>query len=148
MKFSCCYYPLQCNFDSRYYSNNHQNLSIKAWNLCLSVCVRVYSANISADQDQSDLRVSTWLLRGSRVCDFAFVWTAMMPLINYFINALPIPQAFTTGATTVTCTPEPITAEPTVTPHLKKQADLYLQWRQLDRDSAGSSVLFHSVHLN
>ena len=29
-------------------------------------------------------------------------------------------------ATTVTCAPEPITAEPTATPHLKKQAELYL----------------------
>ena len=40
-------------------------------------------------------------------------------------------------ATTVTCAPEPITAEPTTTPHLKKQADLYLQRSELDRDFAG-----------
>ena len=64
---------------------------MKAGNLCLSVCVCVCSSNISADQDQTDLRLSTWLLRGSRVCDFAFFWTAMIPFINYFINALHIP---------------------------------------------------------
>ena len=82
-------------------------------NLCVCVC----SSNVSADQDQTDLRVSTWLLFGSRVCDVGFVWTAMIPLINYFINALQIPRALSTRATTVTCAPEPITAElkPTTT---------------------------------
>ena len=48
--------------------------------MCLCVCV--CSSNISADQDQTDLRVSTWLLRGSRVCDVGFVWTTTIPLIN------------------------------------------------------------------
>ena len=71
----------------------------------------------------------------------------MIPLINYFINALQIPRALSTGATIVTCAPEPITAEPTATPHLKKQADLYLQQRELDRDFAGGSVLFCSFKL-
>ena len=33
-------------------------------------------------------------------------------------------------------------------PHLKKQADLYLQRHQLERDFAGGSVPFYSVHLN
>ena len=61
---------------------------------------------------------------------------------------MPIQRALSTGATTVTCAPEPITAEPTATPHLKKQADLYLQLRELDRDFAGGSVPFCSVHLN
>ena len=55
-------------------------------------------SNISADQDQTELRPTTWLLRVSRVCDFAFVWTAMTPLINYFINALQICEH---------CPPEP-----------------------------------------
>ena len=66
------------------------------------------SSNNSVDQDQTDLRVSTWLLLGSRVCNVAFVWTTMIPLIIYFINALPIPLALLTIATTVTCAPEPI----------------------------------------
>ena len=57
-------------------------------------------------------------------------------------------RALSTGATTVTCAPEPITAEPTATPHLKKQVDLYLQQRELDRDFAGGSVPFCSMHLN
>ena len=48
-------------------------------------------------------------------------------------------------ATTVTCAPKPITAEPTATPHLKKQAELYLQLHELDRDFAGGSVPFCSV---
>ena len=77
----------------------------------------VCSSNISADQDQTGLRVSTWLLRGSRVCTVAFVWTAMIALLIYFVNALRIPLALLTVATTVTCPPEPITAElkPTTT---------------------------------
>ena len=74
----------------------------------LSVCVSVCVSNISADQDQTDLRFSTWLLRGLRVCNIAFVWTTMIPLINNFRNALWIPLALSTIAT---CTPEPITAE-------------------------------------
>ena len=65
--------------------------------VCVCVCVCMYvcicASNISADQDQTDLRVSTWLLLGSRVCDVGFVWTTMTPLINYFINALQILQA-------------------------------------------------------
>ena len=76
------------------------------------------------------------------MCNVGFVWTAMIPLINYFINALQIPGALSTGATTVTCAPEPITAELKPTTYLKKQADLYLQRRELDRDFAGSSVPF------
>ena len=73
------------------------------------------SSHISAGQ--TDLRVSTWLLLGSRVCKVAFVWTAMIPLIIYFINDLPILLALLMIATTVTCAPEPITAElkPTTT---------------------------------
>ena len=103
--------------------------------VCLCLCVCVCIPQISADQDQTDLRVSTWLLRGARVCDFTFVWTAMIPLIN-FINALQIPRA------TVTCAPEPITAELKPTIYLKKQANLYLQRHEVDRDFAGGSVPF------
>ena len=105
----------------------------------------VCSSHISADQDQTDLRLTTWLLHGSVVCNVAFVWTAMILLINYFINALQIREH---------CPPAPpqspkqITEEPTVTPHLKKQADLYLQRCELDRDFAGGSVPFCSLHLN
>ena len=66
----------------------------------------------------------------------------MIPFINYFINALRIPLALSTTATIVTCAPEPITAELTSTTYLKKQADLYLQRRELDRDFAGGSVPF------
>ena len=50
--------------------------------------------------------------------------------------------ALLTIATTATCAPEPITAELTSTTHLKKQADLYLQRRELDRDFASGSVPF------
>ena len=110
--------------------------------VCVCVCACARSSNISADQDQTDLRVSTWLLHGSRVCNVKIVWTAIIPLTNYFINALQIPQALSTGATTVTCAPEPITAELTSTTYLKKQADLYLQRRELDRDFASGSVPF------
>ena len=54
------------------------------------------ASNISADQDQTDLRFSAWLLRGLRVCNVGFVWTTKIPLINDFINALRI----------AACTPE------------------------------------------
>ena len=111
---------------------------------CLCVCVYVSVPQISEDEDLTDLRVSTWLLRGSRMCNVAFVWTAMIPWINYFINALQFskhcppepPQSREHQSqslhTIATCAPEPITAEPTATPHLKKQAELYLQWCELD----------------
>ena len=131
-----------------YQKYKNSNLSIKARNLCLSVCACVWATNISADQNQTDLRLSTWLLRGSRVCNVAFVWTAMILLIIYFRNALQILLALLTIANTVMCALEPITAEPTTTPHLKKQVDLHLQRRELDRDFASGSVPFCSVHLN
>ena len=126
-----------------------EHLSIKARNLCvcvcvcvcLSVCLCMCASNIPVDQDQTDLRFSPWLLRGSRVCNIAFVWT-VISLINYFINALPIPLSLSTIFTIVTYTPEPITAELKPTSYLKKQADLNLQRCELDWDFAGSSVLF------
>ena len=43
--------------------------SKESLSVCLSVCV---CSNISADQDQTDLRFSTWLLRGLRVCNIGF----------------------------------------------------------------------------
>ena len=54
--------------------------------MCVCVCVYVcvFASNISVDQDQTDLRVSTWLLRGSMVCKVFGL------LINNFINALQI----------------------------------------------------------
>ena len=78
--------------------------------VCLSVCLCMCASNISAHQDQTDLRVSTWLLHTSRVCKVAFVWTTMLPLINYFINAFRSPLALSTIATIVMCAPEPVTA--------------------------------------
>uniref|UniRef100_A0A671Y7T8 NTR domain-containing protein n=1 Tax=Sparus aurata TaxID=8175 RepID=A0A671Y7T8_SPAAU len=89
-------------------------LSIKARNLCLSVGLCVCASNISADQDQTDLRFSAWLLRGLRVCNVGFLWTTMIPLIKYFINDLRILLALSTIAT---CAPEHVTAEPTLTPN-------------------------------
>ena len=53
----------------------------------------------------------------------------MIPLINYFLNALQIPLALSTIATIATFAPEPITAELKPMTYLKKQADLYLQWQ-------------------
>ena len=47
--------------------------------------------------------------------------------------------------TMATCAAEPITAELKPTTYLKKQADLYLQRRKLDRDFAGGSVPFCSI---
>ena len=109
------------------------NLSIKARNLCLCVCVCV--SNISADQDQTDLRFSTWLLCSLRVCNVRFVWTTIIPLINYFINDLPIPLALSTIATIVMCASEPITAEP-------ETSGFILQRRKLGRDFASGLVSF------
>ena len=86
--------------------------------MCTCVCVCVCVPHISADQDQTDLRFSTWLPRGLRVCNVRLVWTTVIPLINYFINDLPTPLALSTIATIDTCPPEPITAEPTPIPHL------------------------------
>ena len=54
----------------------------------------------------------------------------MIPLIKYFINALQI-----------------YTAELTSTTYLKKQADLDLLLRELDRDFAGGSVPFCASEL-
>ena len=68
------------------------------------------ASNISADQDQTDLRVSTWLPSGSRVCNVGLVWTTNILLINYFIIALPIPVALSSIATIARCAPEPVTA--------------------------------------
>ena len=63
------------------------------------------ASNMSADQDQTDLRVSTWQLHGSRVCNIAFVWTTMILLVNHSINALQIVLALSTIATIVTGAP-------------------------------------------
>ena len=115
------------------------NLSLykskKSLSVCLSVCVWmcVCVPQISLRiKIRLNLRLTTWLLRGSMVCDFAFVWTAMKLLINYLINALQIREH---------C---PLQCDP----HLKKQADLYLQQHELDWDFAGGSVPFCSVHLH
>ena len=78
--------------------------------VCLCICLCVCASNISADQDQTDLRFSTWLLHGLRLCNFGVVWITMIPLINDFINDLPILLALSTIATIVMCAPKPITA--------------------------------------
>ena len=109
-------------FENRLYPSFLMQLSCVCVCVCMCMCVCVCSSNISADQDQADLRVSTWLLFGSRVCNVRFVWTTMISLINYFTNALQILQALSTRATTVTCAPEPITAELTSTTYLKKKS--------------------------
>ena len=44
----------------------------------LSVCLCVSASNISADQDQTNLKISAWLLLGSVACNVAVVWTAMV----------------------------------------------------------------------
>ena len=59
-----------------------------------------------------------------------------------FMNSASI----VTIATIVTCPPEPITAELVPMTHLKKEADLYLQRCDLNRDFASSSVLFCAPH--
>ena len=100
------------------------------------------ASNISADQDQTDVRVLTVLQRCLRVCNVGFVWTTMISLINYFINALRILLALSIIATIATCAPEPIAAELIPMTYLKKQEDLYLQRRELDWDFASGSVPF------
>ena len=87
-----------------------QKISLYKSKESLCVCVCMCGSNISAHQDQTDLRFSAWLLLGSRVWNITFVWTTMIQLINYFINSVPIPLALLTVATIVTCAPEPITA--------------------------------------
>ena len=82
--------------------------SICVWPLSRYFCVTVFCFSVA--NLRRALHDYTWLLLGSRVCHVAFVWTAMIPLIIYFINAFPIPLALLTIATTVTCAPEPITA--------------------------------------
>ena len=121
-------------------------LSIKARNLCVCVCVCVCGRvpQISADKHQTDLRFSTWLLHGSRVCNVRLVWTTMILSINDFINSLQIPVALSTIAM---CAPEPITAELTPLTCLEKQAHLYLQRCKLDRDYAGGLVPFFASKL-
>ena len=125
-----------------YKSTTGPHISCKARNL--NVCLCMCCSNISADQDQTELRVSTWLLHGSRVCKVAFVWTTMIPLIIYFINALPISLALLTVATTVTCAPEPITAElkPTTTSRFIPAA------ARAGPGFCGGLVPFCSMHLN
>ena len=115
--------------------------------VCVCVCVCICASNISADQGQTDLRLTTWLLRGSRVCDFAFVWTAMTTVINYFINALQIREH---------CLPEPPQSRvhqsqsmqsPPQPPTLRNKQSYTcssVSWTGI----CGRSVLFCSLHLN
>ena len=107
----------------------------------MSVCVCMCGSNISADQDQTDLKFSTWLLLGSRVCNIAFVSTTIIPLINYFRNASRIPLALLTIANIVTCTPKPITAHHS---HVRTRApESSLPRHTLTyQDFAGGSVPF------
>ena len=63
-------------------------------NKCVCVCVCVSAWNISADQDQIDVRFSTWLLHGLRLYNIGFVWTTKIPLNKlfhkYFTNSTSI----------------------------------------------------------
>ena len=88
-----------------------------------ALCDCVCASNISADQDQTDLRFSIWLLLGLRLCNVRFVWTTVILLINCFLNALPLLLALSTIVTIVTivtCAPEPITAHHS---HVRNRAD-------------------------
>ena len=125
------------------------HLSIKAKNICLSVCLSVYLClkyfcGSGSDWPES-FNMAAACFKGVqlRIC-----LDCNDTVNKLFHKCLTNSRALSTRATTVTCAPEPITAEPTATPHLKKQADLYLQRRELDRDFAGGSVPFCSVHLN
>ena len=51
---------------------------IKARNLCVCVCVCVCVPQIS----QTEMRFSTWLLCGLRVCSIGFVWTTSIYCVN------------------------------------------------------------------
>ena len=108
-------------------------LSVIARNLCLCVCVCVclkYLCGSGSDWPESFHVAAAWF-KGvqRRIClDY-----------NDTVNNL-FQKCFTNSASIAnrshhTCTPEPITTEPTATPHLKKQADLYLQRRELDLSS-------------
>ena len=114
---------------------NHRHLSVKAWTLCLSVCLCVcVCVCICCPQISLWIRirltwVSTWLLLGLRMCDVGFVWTAMILLMNYFINALQILWALSTGATTVTWAPEPMTAHRSQNLWSKDRTDRHIQTR-------------------
>ena len=87
------------DYETIYFDTSSHYKSKESLSVCVSVCLSVCASDISADQDQTDLRVSTWLLLGSRVCHVRFVWTAMIPLIHFFINTLQILRALSTGAT-------------------------------------------------
>ena len=52
----------------------------------------------------------------------------MILLINDFINDLPISLALSTITTIATCAPEPIAAEPTLTPHLLSRRWVQITW--------------------
>ena len=67
---------------------------------------------------------------------------------SHKITKKKIPLALSTITTIVMCVPELITAELTSTTYLRKQADLYLQRLELDRDFAGGSVLFCASELS
>ena len=66
--------------------------------------------------------------------------------VNKLFHKCFMNSALSTIATIVTRTPEPITAELKPTTYLKKQAHLYLQQHELDRDF--EVVRSRSVHLN
>ena len=131
----------------KYFCNKKRHISLYKSKESLSVSVCVCLSNISAAQDRTDLRLTTWLLCISRMCNFAFFWTAMTPVINYFINALQIRSIV--RATSVTCAPEPITAEPTATPQLKKQSYTcsYVSWTGILSVVQSRSVLFGASKL-
>ena len=108
------------------------------WNkkaLCVCVCVCVCECECVCLKHLCRSG-SDWPEIFNMVCNFRFVWTTKIPLINDLINDLRIPPALSTIATPPE---EPITAQPTPTlhllcyesqtTHLKKQA--YFEWRYM-----------------
>ena len=84
--------------------------SIKIMNLCVCVCVCVcvflkYLCGSGSDWSESFNMAAAWF-KGVQCC---ICLDCNDTLINYFINALQIPRALSTGATTVMCAPEPPT---------------------------------------
>ena len=99
--------------------------------LCVCVCVCVCVPQIS---------------RGSRVCDICLDCSEIVNKLFHkcFTNSASIVHQ---GHHSYMCT-RANHCRAQATTYLTKQADLYLQQRELDRDFAGSSVPFCSVHLN
>ena len=119
------------------------NLSIKARNLCLCVCLSVYVClkylcRTGSDWSESFSMAAAWFKGVQRRICLDYNDTINKLFHKCFTNLLALSKI----STIATCAPEPITAELKPTTYLKKQADLYLHCCELDRDFAGGSVPF------